>query len=198
MSFPKTTADARIALTQSEINALQAMVDAGDRAGFYLAYYAMTGNPEALLTAKVSTFSETVGGAAFASNRFLQDVYSTTPPANSPTYSGIYYLSQEVAKASLAAILADLNGTGASGPRFDGTADGLASPNRLFISAFDGWTGEYLMWPGNFLITMNSLIPGKDYSVPDLSAQAAVNSVGFDAAAKAIMFASALGSDRAI
>ncbi len=36
----------RIPLTQSEIDILQAFVSNGDRGGFYLAYYAMTGAVE--------------------------------------------------------------------------------------------------------------------------------------------------------
>lgn len=45
------------------------------RGSFYLAYYAMTDSQEALLQAKISTFSGLVGGEAFAANRFLQDLY---------------------------------------------------------------------------------------------------------------------------
>ena len=38
-----------VALTQEEQGALTAILKSYDRAGFYLAYYAMTGNSEALL-----------------------------------------------------------------------------------------------------------------------------------------------------
>ena len=62
------TADKRLKLTTQEIAILDLMVHAGDRAGFYMAYYAMTGEAEALITAKIATFSETVGGGAMASN----------------------------------------------------------------------------------------------------------------------------------
>lgn len=39
----------RAVLTSAELNAMQSMVDAGDRAGFYLTYYSMTDSAEALL-----------------------------------------------------------------------------------------------------------------------------------------------------
>lgn len=54
------TIDSRIPLTSRELATLKAFVDAGDRGGFYMAYYAMTGNSEALLTAQISTFSQDV------------------------------------------------------------------------------------------------------------------------------------------
>ena len=58
----------RIVLTQQELTAFDDMLKAGDRAGFYLTYYAMTDSAEALLQSKVATFSGLVGGAAFAAN----------------------------------------------------------------------------------------------------------------------------------
>src|SRR5215813_1594750 len=100
MTFPTTSDDGRIVLTAEEIAALRKMLDAGDRSGFYLAYYGMTGNSEALLTAKISSFSGNVGGVAFASNWLLQDQYRGAGPAGSSPYAGIYFLSQKVAVAS--------------------------------------------------------------------------------------------------
>jgi hypothetical protein len=69
-----------VVLTQLELDTLTAMVQSYDRAGFYLAYYAMTGNHSALVAAKVSTFSELVGGEAFAANALLQNAYGTGGP----------------------------------------------------------------------------------------------------------------------
>jgi hypothetical protein len=57
-----------LALTQQELKALSTLVNEGDRAGFYMAYNAMTGSNEAVLQAKISTFSESEGGFAYASN----------------------------------------------------------------------------------------------------------------------------------
>ena len=50
-----TAANGRAAFTIDELNALGALVKSGDRAGFYLAYYA--DNAEALLQSKIATFT---------------------------------------------------------------------------------------------------------------------------------------------
>jgi hypothetical protein len=89
--------DSRLVLTDTELAILDKFLLAGDRAGFYMAYYAMTGNTEALLTSKISTFSEASGGAALASNWLLQDQYRVAGPSGSSPYRGIYAISQEVA-----------------------------------------------------------------------------------------------------
>jgi hypothetical protein len=45
MADPKIVAEGvRLALTQSELNTLKILKDAGDRGGFYMAYFGMTGN----------------------------------------------------------------------------------------------------------------------------------------------------------
>ena len=62
----RVTTNSTIGLTATELSRLEAMLDAGDRAGFYLAYHAMTGSEEALLTGKIATFSEPTGGIGFA------------------------------------------------------------------------------------------------------------------------------------
>lgn len=109
MTLPKVVDQgARLALTTAEVNILTALANSGDRAGFYLAYYAMTGNKDALLESKISTFSAATGGIAFAANWLLQDQFRTTAPTNgtlpneypSP-YQGIYWLSQGIAQRTL-------------------------------------------------------------------------------------------------
>src|SRR5690348_13730491 len=102
--------DNRVVFSSAEIQALSDLVQSGDRAGFYLAYYGMTDSSEALLQAKITTFSGLSGGAALAANRFLQDQYSQ--------YPGIYYLSEQVALSGLDAITADLD-TGGTGKIMD-------------------------------------------------------------------------------
>src|SRR5712664_479710 len=106
-----------VALTPEELDVLDSMLKAGDRAGFYIAYYSMTGSAQALLQAKIATFSGLTGGAAFAANRFLQDNYSQ--------YPGIYYLSQQVARSAYNAILASATNDGA----------GLISDDKMLESA---------------------------------------------------------------
>src|SRR5947209_3804154 len=99
-----TIRNGSVILTQQELNALNAVLSAGDRAGFYILYNAMTDSAEALLQSKVATFSGLVGGAAFAANRFLQDEYGVTGTVQSGVYPGIYYLSQQVAQSAYNAI----------------------------------------------------------------------------------------------
>jgi hypothetical protein len=73
----KTSAQGTLALVDTEINALQSMLDAHDRGGFYMTYYAMTDSSEAILTAKISTFSGNVGRVAYAANRLGQPQTAT-------------------------------------------------------------------------------------------------------------------------
>jgi hypothetical protein len=40
-----TSRDGRVVLTTPELDALNSMLKAGDRAGFYLTYYSMTDSP---------------------------------------------------------------------------------------------------------------------------------------------------------
>lgn len=84
----KFTKDERIPLTADELTVINTLLEAGDRAGYYVAYYEMTGNNEALLTAKIASFSEEVGGVAFVSNWLLQNDFRSSPIP----YSGIYFL----------------------------------------------------------------------------------------------------------
>jgi hypothetical protein len=75
-----------LVLTQQELGALNSMLQEGDRAGFYITYYEMTGSAEALLQAKVATFSGLAGGAAFVANQFLQEEYG----ADGTEQAGLY------------------------------------------------------------------------------------------------------------
>src|SRR5690242_10811757 len=111
MSDP-TVRNGSVALTQEELDALDSMLQAGDRAGFYLTYNAMTDSAEALLQAKIATFSGLVGGAAFAANRFLQDEFGIDGTEQPGLYPGIYFLSQKVARAAYDAIVASVGGQG--------------------------------------------------------------------------------------
>jgi hypothetical protein len=91
----KISAQGTLKIVDTEINALQSMLDAHDRGGFYMAYYAMTDSSEAILTAKISTFSGNVGGVAYAANRLGQSW------GLSDGYPGIYSQSQKVAQFAL-------------------------------------------------------------------------------------------------
>ena len=131
-----------MALTQEELDTLSALMQAGDRAGFYMAYYAMTGNPEAALQAKIATFSEAEGGFAYAANWLLTTAVGSQGYVPG-TYPGIYALSQQVAASAMAAIQANVNAGGT----------GSVSGPTMFDSAAQAWSGAQIqnLFPGNLL-----------------------------------------------
>jgi hypothetical protein len=139
-----------LVFSQTELDALGALVKAGDRAGFYLAYYAMTDSGEAYLQAKIATFSGLAGGAALAANQMLQTQYGADP--NLP-YPGIYYLSQQVALSGYQAILSNVSDGGL----------GKINDTAFFASAKAAWVanGVGSLFPGNLLpdsgLTWNDL-----------------------------------------
>lgn len=211
MKFRVTT-NFTVGLSETELSRLKAMLDAGDRGGFYLAYHAMTGSDEALLTGKISTFSEPTGGIAYVSNWLMQQRFQPggePPLGGDAPYLGIYALSQRVAQESFKAIRADANGevydvkTGQD-LKHDGVADGVVSDQRLFNSSFNAWdlAPNKHMFPGNFLIFLedtvsaaNALGGGQaDLENPEaLPLPEALASPGFKAAAQAVYFAQQLG-----
>jgi hypothetical protein len=91
-----------VKLTDSERAYLHRLLSSGDRAGFYLGYYNIAGSQQAVVQTKASTFSQGLGGTAYAANRILQRFFAPTQ------YAGIYHISQLVAREGLNAINADL------------------------------------------------------------------------------------------
>ena len=72
----------KVVLTDDELKYLESFLAAGDRAGFYVAYYNMTGSKQAVQQAQICSFSETYGGVAYLANAMLQAYYfdhSSTP-----------------------------------------------------------------------------------------------------------------------
>ena len=117
------TKDGTAALSISEYDQLKLMLDSGDRTGFDMAYYAMTGTDAVVLEAKISSFSGAVGGVAFGANR-LQQAWHGPGTGSTPEYLGVYYLSQQVAIEGLATIKAsvDVSGSGLIGSPEGGNA----------------------------------------------------------------------------
>jgi hypothetical protein len=101
------TEDNKVQLTKAETDYLQSFLSAGDRGGFYLAYYNMTGSAQALEQGEITTFSGEVGGTAYAANLMLQTYF-----APESKYAGIYYLSQRVANNALLEIGDNIAGGG--------------------------------------------------------------------------------------
>lgn len=122
----KVTSDGTLALTDVEIDAMQKMLDAHDRGGFYMVYYAMTGSEEAALQASISTFSDNAGGVAYAANR-LGQIWGGTS-----VYPGIYNQSQLIAQEALNFIKNDIAQDG----------EGWISNQKFFDSAMQAWTNS--------------------------------------------------------
>jgi hypothetical protein len=75
MTDIKLVSNGTVALTDTELAALEAMVDRGDRAGYDVTYFAMTGNDAVAGEAQVATFSERPGSVAFGANRLMQEAF---------------------------------------------------------------------------------------------------------------------------
>ena len=141
-----------IVLSQEEQDYLKSFLEAGDRAGFYIAYYNLTGNSndQAIQQAQISTFSEDVGGTAFAANVWLQN--ESIPN----TYLGIYYLSQEVAEHAFGEDVTHAD----TGPTPEGSildsiesgGTGYIDENNIFDTAELAWDNNGLdgHFPGNY------------------------------------------------
>jgi hypothetical protein len=99
-------------VTQADIPALQAYLNAnppyGDRAGFYMKLYQLTGDAQALMQAQICTFSGIVGGLAFAANAQVQSEVPSQYPSG-----GVIQFSNQIAKAELQMVISAVNnGTG--------------------------------------------------------------------------------------
>jgi RTX calcium-binding nonapeptide repeat (4 copies) len=135
------TTDGKVPLTEQELAYLDQFLQAGDRGGFYMAYYNLTGSEAAIVQAKISTFSEVTGGIAFVANFLLQERFRNLP-LGSGGYHGIYYLSQQVARSAQETILS-------SYARGDG---GYVTDAAFFRSAASAWEAHNQgnQFPGNF------------------------------------------------
>lgn len=89
------TSSNQLKISQQEFDYLQSFLDLGDRGGYYMALYNMTGNEQCIEQAQIATFSEGSGGVAYGANVLLQLHLAEGE------YPGIYFLSQEVAEYKL-------------------------------------------------------------------------------------------------
>ncbi|MBY5766623.1 calcium-binding protein [Rhizobium leguminosarum] len=140
MSSNFVAANGQVALTDLELDAMDSMLSAHDRAGFYMVYHMITGSEEAALQASISSFSDIVGGVALAANRILQTWIG--PGTQADNYTGIYTQSQLVAESALAAINSLRTDTG-----------GFITDQQFFESAVQAWSDVGLQdyFPGNLL-----------------------------------------------
>lgn len=87
MSSYKFDKQGDLPLTDAELKYLDSYLVRGDRGGYYMALYAITGNAQSLEQAQIATFSEGLGGTAFVANTLLQQLL---PEGE---YPGVYYMS---------------------------------------------------------------------------------------------------------
>ncbi len=89
-------------LTAEDVNALQRTFNQRGRTAFYLHYYELTGNDQVLEQAKISTFSETLGGTAKVANERLVSQLEHYPK------EGVIAFSQEIARDLLRTVRGDV------------------------------------------------------------------------------------------
>jgi Ca2+-binding RTX toxin-like protein len=145
------TSDGKLKFTPDEINYLQSFLTSGDRGGYYMALYNMTGSQEALLQAEISTFSEGAGGAAYLANHLLREFHeSEYLPNIADDTAAIYRASQAVALSSLSAIRDHKSDTGT----------GYITDSEMLESARQAWEdlGMSQLFPGNLLLAQEQLI----------------------------------------
>lgn len=138
----RITSNDLVALTQTEVDKLKEILDTGDRGGFYMTYYAMTGSDEAELQSRIATFSGPVGHAAFAANRLLQEAFGPGT-GQTPVYAGIYNISQKIALEGLK-IISDDAESGATGGRVT-----EADYYQTTITVWDEQVHHLQYFPGN-------------------------------------------------
>jgi len=159
------TASGALKLNDAEVTYLQSFLERGDRGGYYMALYNMTGNAQCIEQAQISTFSEGAGGVAYVANYLLQAELAQGE------YPGIYFLSQEVARYSLLAIREKLDDNQAN------TNTGYITTGEMFESADKAWAEAWILrdplngkniqhlFPGNFLDGTLGQIPTLDLFV---------------------------------
>jgi Ca2+-binding RTX toxin-like protein len=166
--------DKVIQLTADELAYLQSFLDAGDRAGFYVNYFNMSGTSQAFEQAKIATFSETAGGIAYTANTALNAIFGP-----SQRYAGIYYLSQRVAQEGMNAIRSaveqGLSGVISGPAMFDAArlAWQLGGREQDSVRAnliYNNYNfNQISQFPGNFLTSANSIARLVRDNIPDVT-----------------------------
>ena len=146
------TVTGNMKINDSEIEYLESLLRANDRGGYYMALFNMTGQEECLLQARIATFSDSVGGAAFVANILLQSFYNERG-----RYPGVYFISQQVAERSLLFIERNIIDN-----KKINENTGYLDRNTMFASAEDAWRNAWkehdpngldisYQFPGNLL-----------------------------------------------
>lgn len=156
------TMDGLLKFSAKELEYLNKFLEVGDRGGYYVAMYELTGNEQCIVQAQVSTFSEGTGGAAWAANAMLQLIPHPLLAEPKRPYPGVYYLSQKVAQESELFIQAkfklneDITKGGNKHTGYLDSAELFASANNAWKESWvrDGGINLEYDFPGNWLNTL--------------------------------------------
>ena len=89
-------------LTQQEINELEELIESGDRTGYYVRYYELTGSEQTLMQARISSFSGPEGEAVRLANVAIKDVLEGRE-AGYPE-GGLIAFSDEIARSHFSSV----------------------------------------------------------------------------------------------
>lgn len=161
------------ALSQQDMDHLSWLLnEQGDRTAFYLHYYEITGNEQALAAAKISHLTDFEGAVAGRANDVVQQQYPDQYPQG-----GVFDFSRDVAPTIFNAITKDFN---------EGTGTGVLTERGFLEAAREAWDAKGLgdQFPGN------PLLAGERAADGDLKgAWDALNSQGTDIAVEAAVYA---------
>lgn len=126
------------ALSKKQMTELSAIMERGDRTGYYMKYYDFTGSDSTLLMAKISSFSGMIGGIAKEANKLLE----TNP--NYPK-EGVIWFSEMIAKEHHAKVKQS----------YDSYSKGILSDIEVYNAVQTVWGRLNLkeFFPGNPLIS---------------------------------------------
>lgn len=136
-------------ITLADYDILKTILESGDRGGFYLKYYELTGSRMALIQAHITTYSGFFGGSAIFGNAIAK--YSNAE--NYPETLDMF--SRQIADALLISIKNNID------PDGDGVVDGtgILTDQEILDSDRAVWNskdmGDY--FPGNYLMATESI-----------------------------------------
>ncbi len=142
-----------------------------------MTYYNMTGSEGAILQARISSFSESIGGIAYTANAVLHEAFRDAPEGEGQ-YQGIYYLSQKVSEKALEAIESSIEETDSSN-----SDAGYITDLEMFQSAQQAWSdaGQEDQFPGDELLDVanwaNQAFGLVNFDLASIDAVEALNSL---------------------
>lgn len=174
-------------ITQEHITELQALLDNGDRGGFYWRLFELTDSNQILIQGQISTYSGSWGGLALSGNYLAklqdQENYGLT----------LDDFSTQIARGTLDSIIADVNSPNGNG--------GLLSDIGFVLSDSAVWAANGLQehFPGHVLLLQDLQATQEN---PDLAfSQGTLNSLvlgSFDSIDNGVSVATAIVGDNGL